>query len=76
MKTDKNDGTIPMQIFASAKTANIGTTIRQVPSPTIIFGVENKIQNTGLKWFSSEAMLRITEVEMVDFWMSWNPHDQ
>ena len=35
----------------TAKTANIGTTIRQVSPIHHHFGVENKIQNTCLKWF-------------------------
>ena len=35
----------------TAKTANIGITIRQVPKSIIISGVENNIQNTGFKLF-------------------------
>ena len=35
----------------TAKTENIGTAIRQISLSIIILGVENKIQNTGLKWF-------------------------
>ena len=35
----------------TAKTANIGAAIRQVPYSTVINDLENKIQNTGLKWF-------------------------
>ena len=34
-----------------AKTLNFGITTRQIPLSIIILGVENKIQNTGLKWF-------------------------
>ena len=35
----------------TAKTANAGITIRQIPHSRIILGVEDPIQNTGFKWF-------------------------
>ena len=35
----------------TAKTAHVGTAFRQVYQSIIILGVENNIQNTGLKWF-------------------------
>ena len=47
-----NNGGFSAEFYGrTAKTANVGTAIRQVPKFLIILGVENKIQNTGLKWF-------------------------
>ena len=45
-------GGLPAEVYGrTAKTANIGIAIRQIPQSTIVLGVENKIHNTGLKWF-------------------------
>ena len=51
----------------TAKTANIGTAVREIPYSTFIFGVENTILESSdcLFLFPSDAMLRIKEVEMV-----------
>ena len=50
-----NTGGITAELHGRiAKTANIGIAIRQIPSSTIIFGVENSVQNPSghLFWFS------------------------
>ena len=47
-----NPGGITVKLYGrTAKAANIGIAIRQIPQSIIILGVENKVQNTGLKWF-------------------------
>ena len=53
----------------TAKTANLGTAIRQIPYSTFIFMLEDKIQKqkmTSCSDFPSKAMSWITEVKMVD----------
>ena len=56
----------------TAKTANVGTTIRQVPKSIIILCVENKIQNTGLKWFRFSVGSNVTDQRSGDGWfLGW-----
>ena len=52
----------------TAKTANIGTAMRQVPAPStfLCWKIRFKNQATSCSDFPSEAMLWIIEVEMVD----------
>ena len=47
-----NTGGITAELCGrTAKTANVGITIRQIPCSRIILGVEDLSRNTGSKWF-------------------------
>ena len=60
----------------TAKTANIGTAIRQIPCSTIILGVEKTIQKSSdyLFWFSIGCGSR--KWRWLILWTNWNPRDQ
>ena len=47
-----NTGGITAELCGrTAKTADVGITIGQIPYSCIVLGVEDPIQNTGIQWF-------------------------
>ena len=64
-----NSGGVSAEFYGwTAKTASIGTSIRQIPNTFNILILEEKIQNqvTTCSDFPSDALLWIKEVEMVE----------
>ena len=52
----------------TAKTANVGITIRQIPCSRIILGVEDPIQNTVFKWFRFSVGSYVMDQRSGDGW--------
>ena len=74
-----NTGGITAELHRrTAKTANIGTAIRQIPSSTVVFGVENAIHNSSLLGLIFHRMLCCGSRKWRWFilWTSQNPRDQ